>query len=330
MAPQKVIVMAEEINLDDLAFVQESELYVDEKSHGIRLDMFVLEETDDFTRSRIKNLIESGEIKVNGEIKKSGYSLKKGDVVNISIKPPVLMSLEPYDYPLDIVYQDNDLAVINKPRGMVTHPAPGSPKDTLVNALLYNLDNLSDINGVIRPGIVHRLDKDTSGLIMVAKTNKAHLSLSSQIATKECHRTYIALVDGNIKADYGEIIANIDRNKKDRKLMAVTKDGGRYAETHFKVLERYKKYCLVEFELKTGRTHQIRVHCKHIGHPIVGDIIYGGSTKLFDNGQLLHAYKISFNHPATGEYMEFTADLPDYFNEIIEKCRKSIWFFVYI
>ena len=197
MAPQKVIVMAEEINLDDLAFVQESELYVDEKSHGIRLDMFVLEETDDFTRSRIKNLIESGEIKVNGEIKKSGYSLKKGDVVNISIKPPVLMSLEPYDYPLDIVYQDNDLAVINKPRGMVTHPAPGSPKDTLVNALLYNLDNLSDINGVIRPGIVHRLDKDTSGLIMVAKTNKAHLSLSSQIATKECHRTYIALVDGN-------------------------------------------------------------------------------------------------------------------------------------
>ncbi len=165
---------------------------------------------------------------------------------------------------------------------------------------------------------------------MVAKTNKAHLSLSSQIATKECHRTYIALVDGNIKADYGEIIANIDRNKKDRKLMAVTKDGGRYAETHFKVLERYKKYCLVEFELKTGRTHQIRVHCKHIGHPIVGDIIYGGSTKLFDNGQLLHAYKISFNHPATGEYMEFTADLPDYFNEIIEKCRKSIWFFVYI
>ena len=234
------------------------------------------------------------------------------------------MSIEPYDYPLDIVYQDNDLAVINKPRGMVTHPAPGSPKDTLVNALLSNLDNLSDINGVIRPGIVHRLDKDTSGLIMVAKTNKAHLSLSTQIATKECHRNYIALVDGVIKSDEGVIIANIDRNKKDRKLMTVSRDGGRYAETHYTVLERYQKYCLAEFELKTGRTHQIRVHCKHIGHPIVGDSVYGGSTKLFDNGQLLHAYKISFNHPVSGKFMEFTSDLADYFKDVIEKCKKMI------
>ncbi len=201
---------------------------------------------------------------------------------------------------------------------MVTHPAPGSPKDTLVNALLSNLDNLSDINGVIRPGIVHRLDKDTSGLIMVAKTNKAHLSLSGQIASKECHRNYIALVDGVIKQDEGVIIANIDRNKKDRKLMAVTREGGRFAETHFKVLKRFSRYSLVEFELKTGRTHQIRVHCKHIGHPIVGDVVYGGSNKLFDNGQLLHAYKISFTHPATGEQMEFVIDLPDYFQNVIK------------
>ncbi len=316
--------MAEEIVLDGILSDFESELISDKSVCGQRLDMFVLEGTDNLTRSRIKTLIESGEIKVNGDIKKSGYSLRAGDVVSIAIKPPVEMSIEPYDYPLDIIYQDNDLAVINKPRGMVTHPAPGSPKDTLVNALLSNLDNLSDINGVIRPGIVHRLDKDTSGLIMVAKTNKAHLSLSTQIATKECHRNYIALVDGVIKSDEGVIIANIDRNKKDRKLMAVSRDGGRYAETHYTVLERYRKYCLAEFELKTGRTHQIRVHCKHIGHPIVGDSVYGGSTKLFDNGQLLHAYKISFNHPVSGKFMEFTSDLPDYFKDVIEKCKKMI------
>lgn len=308
--------MAEQISCEE--FDQECEILTDKQNHGKRRDMFVLENTEELTRSRIKNLIESGQIKVNGEVKKSGYALRYGDLVSICILPPVEMSLQPYEYPLDIVYQDNDLAVINKPRGMVTHPAPGSPKDTLVNALLSNIDNLSDINGVIRPGIVHRLDKDTSGLIMVAKTNKAHLSLSSQIASKECHRNYIALVDGVIKQDEGVIIANIDRNKKDRKIMSVVREGGRFAETHFKVLKRFSRYCLVEFELKTGRTHQIRVHCKYIGHPIVGDAIYGGSTKLFDNGQLLHAYKISFTHPTSGEYMEFTIDLPDYFKKIVE------------
>lgn len=313
--------MAEEIVLDSLDIESESEYLVESDGHGKRLDMFVLEVNSSLTRSRIKTLIESGEIRVNGQIKKSGYAVRSGDIVSVCILPPIELSLEPYDFPLDIVYQDDDLAVINKPRGMVTHPAPGSPKDTLVNALLANLDNLSDINGVIRPGIVHRLDKDTTGLIVVAKSNKAHLSLSAQIATKECHRNYIALVDGVIKADCGEIIANIDRNKKDRKLMAVTREGGRYAETHFKVLERYRRYCLVEFELKTGRTHQIRVHSKHIGHPIVGDSAYGGSVKLFDGGQLLHAYKLSFNHPTTGQFMEFTADLPDYFRQVIEKCR---------
>ncbi len=316
MATQEAFVMAEQI-IDEV-FDLECEFLTDRQNHGKRLDMFVLENTEDLTRSRIKNLIESGQVKVNGEIKKSGYSLRYGDLVSICILPPVEMSLEPYDYPLDIVYQDNDIAVINKPRGMVTHPAPGSPKDTLVNALLSNLDNLSDINGVIRPGIVHRLDKDTSGLIMVAKTNRAHLSLSGQIASKQCHRNYIALVDGVIKQDDGVIIANIDRNKKDRKLMAVTREGGRFAETHFKVLKRFSRYSLVEFELKTGRTHQIRVHCKHIGHPIVGDVVYGGSNKLFDNGQLLHAYKISFTHPATGEQMEFVIDLPDYFQNVIK------------
>ncbi len=351
MATQKAIIMAKQkviINLENTQKIQNSnvasnlsvienkiitcdineedssEFIADKDAVGKRLDMFVLENMAELTRSRIKSLIESGEIKVNGDIKKSGYSLKNGDLISVNILPAVQLSLEPYAYTLDIVYEDNDLAVINKPCGMVTHPAPGSPKDTLVNALIYNLDNLSDINGVIRPGIVHRLDKDTSGLIMVAKSNKAHLSLSSQIASKECHRNYIALVDGVIKSDEGVIIANIDRNKKDRKLMAVSRDSGRYAETHYKVLERYKKYCLVEYELKTGRTHQIRVHSKHIGHPIVGDLQYGGSTKLYDKGQLLHAYKISFTHPQTGAFMEFTADLPNYFKDILTKCRQMV------
>lgn len=322
MASQKATTMAQEINYEPVDY--DSELLIVDDVSSKRLDMFVLENIPDLTRSRIKSLIESGEIRVNGDIKKSGYAIKKGDAVSINILPPVEMSLMPYEYPLDIVYQDVDLAVVNKPCGMVTHPAPGSPKDTLVNALLYNLDNLSNINGVIRPGIVHRLDKDTSGLIMVAKTNKAHLSLSEQIASKECHRNYLALVDGIIKADDGVIIANIDRNKKDRKLMTVSRDSGRYAETHYKVLERYKKHCLVEFELKTGRTHQIRVHSKHIGHPIVGDLQYGGSTKLYDKGQLLHAYKISFTHPTTGEFMEFTADMPNYFKDVLTECRKQI------
>lgn len=304
--------------------MQKSEVIVAQADKGKRLDLFVLENFEDLTRSRIKTLIESGEISVNGEIKKSGYAIKTGDLIQMEIAPPVEISLEPYDIPLDIVYEDDDLAVINKPRGLVTHPAPGSPKDTLVNALLANLDSLSDINGVIRPGIVHRLDKDTTGLIVVAKSNIAHLSLSEQIATKECHRNYIALVDGVIKKDDGVIVGNIDRSRKDRKLMAVVKEGGRYAETHFKVLERYRRYCLVEFELKTGRTHQIRVHSKSIGHPIVGDSVYGGSEKLFNNGQLLHAYKISFTHPVTGEFMEFKADLPDYFAKIVQKLRSEL------
>lgn len=305
--------------------MQEDKIIVDETQKGKRLDIFLQEQFKDFTRSRIKNLIESGEIKVNGEIKKSGYAIKPNDEIFVCIAPPVEMSLDPYNIKLDIVYEDDDLAVINKPRGLVTHPAPGSPKDTLVNALLANLNKLSDINGVIRPGIVHRLDKDTTGLIVVAKSNLAHLSLSEQISTKECHRNYIALCDGVIKNDSGVIVTNIDRSKKDRKLMAVCRDGGRYSETHFKVLERYKKYCLVEFELKTGRTHQIRVHSKHIGHPIVGDAVYGGSTKLFDNGQLLHAYKISFTHPKTGEFMEFTAEIPDYFESVLQKLRSEKW-----
>lgn len=291
---------------------------------GTRLDKFVLNEVEDVTRSRIKNLIESGDITVNGDIVKSGYALRIGDIVEVVIDDPIELSLEPYDYPLDIVYEDDYLAVVNKPRGMVTHPAPASPDHTLVNVLLCRLKNLSDINGVIRPGIVHRLDKDTSGLLVVAKTNEAHISLSSQIANKTCRRTYVALVDGVMKNDEGVIIGNIDRSKKDRKLMTVVKEGGRYAETHYKVLERFPRYTYVEYELKTGRTHQIRVHSKYIGHTLVGDYTYGGSTKLFEDGQLLHAKKLEFNHPITNERMEFYSEIPKVFSDVLEKLRSKL------
>ncbi len=302
----------------------EKEIIANEESHNLRLDKYIMIEIPDITRSRIKNLIESGEILVNGAIKKCGYSMRAGDKIYVNIAPPVQLDLEPCDIPLEIVYQDEHLAVINKPRGMVTHPAMGSPNGTLVNALLYQLDSLSDINGVIRPGIVHRLDKETSGLMVVAKSNKAHLSLSEQIATKTCRRTYIALVDGVIKRDSGEIIGNIERSRKDRTLMIVVNDSGRFAETHFKVLERYRGYCLVEYELKTGRTHQIRVHSRHIGHTIVGDAAYGGSVKLFKGGQLLHAYKLSFDHPITGERLEFNCEPPECFNNVVTLLRSKV------
>ena len=302
----------------------EKDILVTQDSHSMRLDKFIMTEVPDITRSRIKILIESGQILVNDKIVKCGYSMRAGDTVGVNIAPPVELSLEPCDIPLEIVYEDEHLAVVNKPRGMVTHPAMGSPNGTLVNALLYQLDSLSDINGVIRPGIVHRLDKDTSGLMVVAKNNKAHLSLSEQIATKTCRRTYVALVDGVIKKESGEIIGNLERSRKDRKLMTIVSEGGRFAETHFRVLERYRGYCLVEYELKTGRTHQIRVHSRHIGHTIVGDVPYGGSVKLFKGGQLLHAYKLSFDHPATGERLEFNSEPPECFNKVLVLLRSKI------
>lgn len=302
----------------------EKDILVTQDSHSMRLDKFIMTEVPDITRSRIKTLIESGQIIVNTKTVKCGYSMRAGDIVSVRIAPPVELNLEPCDIPLEIVYEDEHLAVVNKPRGMVTHPAMGSPNGTLVNALLYQLDSLSDINGVIRPGIVHRLDKDTSGLMVVAKNNKAHLSLSEQIANKTCRRTYVALVDGVIKKDCGEIIGNLERSRKDRKLMTIVSEGGRFAETHFRVLERYRGYCLVEYELKTGRTHQIRVHSRHIGHTIVGDVSYGGSVKLFKGGQLLHAYKLSFDHPATGERLEFVSEPPECFNKVLVLLRSKI------
>ena len=286
-----------------------------------RIDIFLNEELD-LSRSYIKTLIEKQNILVNSqEIKKAGYIVKDNDAITITIPEAEILNLEPENIDIDIIYEDDDFAVINKPQGMVVHPAPGAYEHTLVNALLYHLKNLSDINGVVRPGIVHRLDKDTSGLIVVAKNNEAHLDLQEQIATKAAKRYYKALVDGIVKKDEGVINTLIDRSKKDRKMMAVSNDTGRIAITHFKVLERFRNYTLMEYELKTGRTHQIRVHSKHIGHPIVGDPVYGGSNKFNLNGQLLHAFKLEFTHPRTKEHMSFTAPIPEYFQQVLDKLR---------
>ncbi len=290
---------------------------------GKRLDLFLSEEIDE-SRSYVKNLTEQGLVTVNSKAVKAGYNVKNGDIVEYELPEIKQLDLTPADIPIDVIYEDDDVAVINKAQGMVVHPAPGSYDNTLVNALLFRLKSLSSINGVARPGIVHRLDKDTSGLLVVAKNDEAHVSLQSQIASKEAKRYYIALVDGVINKDEGVIDTNIDRSQKDRKMMAVCREGkGRRAITYYKVLERLGGYTLVEYELKTGRTHQIRVHSKHIGHPIVGDSVYGGSTSLYNQGQLLHAFRLQFAHPSTKELMTFEAPLPNYFADILEKLRNK-------
>lgn len=297
---------------------------VSAEDKGERLDSYLAHSLDNITRSRVKNLIDDGAVTVCDKVvKKSGYTLKESDFISISFEEPTELKATPEDLPIDIVYQDADFLVINKAQGMVTHPATGSPSGTLVNALLYHVKDLSGINGVLRPGIVHRLDKDTSGLIMVAKNDKAHLSLSAQIAEKSAKRYYIALVDGNIKEDEGIINQPIARHRTERKKMAVDKDG-RVAKTAFKVLERFKNYTLVEYELFTGRTHQIRVHSSYIHHPVVGDPVYGGSNKFHLDGQLLHAFKLELTHPSTGERMTFEAKIPDYFEKVLEKIRKTL------
>lgn len=286
-----------------------------------RLDIFLSAKLG-FTRSRVKNLIENGSVTYNGvTVTKSGLKLKNGEVA-VFVEEAVTISAKPQDLPIDIVYQDEEIAVINKSQGMVTHPCTGTPDGTLVNAIMYHIKDLSAINGTLRPGIVHRLDKDTSGLLVIAKTNEAHLSLSEQIGKKTAGRYYKAVVCGNIKEDSGIIDAPIERSKKDRKKMTVS-DTGKRAITHYKVLERYGDYTFVEFKLDTGRTHQIRVHAKYISHPVVGDIVYGKKDNFGLNGQLLHAYKLELDHPKTNERMTFTADLPDYYKKVLEKLRKK-------
>lgn len=288
---------------------------------GKRIDVFLSEATG-FTRSRIKKLCDDGNVAVNGEIVKANKTVKINDYINVTVPDNVELDLTPENIALDVVYQDEDVAVINKPQGMTVHAGNGTKGSTLVNALLYHLDSLSGINGVVRPGIVHRIDKNTSGLLVVAKNDNAHLKLAEQLQDKTCKRIYLALLEGTVKEDKGTIRTFIGRDNKDRTKMAVT-TSGREAITDYKVIKRYQNYTLCEFSLRTGRTHQIRVHAKYIGHPVVGDPEYGyknGKFKL--NGQLLHAKELTFVHPRTGEKMTFTAPLPDYFVEVLNKLKE--------
>ena len=287
---------------------------------GQRLDVFVAEQLQQ-TRSSIKKLLENDKILVNGKKQKSGYKICLNDVIKVDEIEKQQLNATPEDINLDVVYEDDDLIVINKPQGMVVHPAVGNYKGTLVNALTYRFKELSNLNGDFRPGIVHRLDKDTSGLLLVAKNNLAHNELARQIKTKECKRHYMAVLQGNLKQDNGEIVTNIARSKKNRQMMEVCDDvRGKLAITKFEVVERLNGYTLVHFELKTGRTHQIRVHCKYLGHPIVGDKVYGLKEKQKDlSGQLLTAYKICFTQPTTKKDIVCEIGLPKYFVNFIQK-----------
>ncbi len=290
------------------------------QSQNDRIDVYLASQLD-LTRSHIKKLCDMGNVKVCGKVVKSSKILKNQDVIEVFLPENQNLDIEPKDLPLDIVYQDDDIAVIDKPQGITVHAGNGTNGDTLVNALLYHLDNLSGINGVIRPGIVHRIDKNTSGLLVVAKNDKAHLNLAKQLEDKTCHRTYIALLEGVLKEDSGTITTYLGRNDKDRTKMAVVKSG-RLAITDFKVIKRYSQHTLCEFSLKTGRTHQIRVHAKHIGHPIVGDDKYGYKNQKFKlDGQLLHAYKLEFVHPTTQKNVGFTSEIPSHFEKILKGLR---------
>ena len=301
-------------------------LYVADTAYK-RLDVFLSDQTDEFTRSRLKKLIEDGRVYVNGALqKKAGAEIREGDSVCVEIPDAVEYTVKPENMPLDIVYQDKDIAIINKARGMTVHIGNGTLEGTLVNALLYHLDSLSGIGGVLRPGIVHRIDKDTTGLLVVAKNDKAHVSLCAQIAEKSCRRTYFALLEGNVKTDSGRIVTDIGRHPRDRLKMAVLADGeGKIAITDYEVVARFgKEFTLCRFILQTGRTHQIRVHAKHLLHPVVGDPVYGYKKQKFQlPGQLLHAYELSFKHPTSGEQVTFNAPLPPVFDEILQKlCRQ--------
>ncbi len=295
------------------------EFTVTEKSG--RLDQYIMNQTG-FSRTKVQKLIKAGAVIVNRKPSKNSYQVEVGDQIVVQAVEEEEMSHEPENIPLDIVYEDDDLLVVNKPNGMVVHPAVGNPHGTLVNALLYHAKHLSDVNGSFRPGIVHRIDADTTGLLVVAKNNETHMALAEQLKNKTTHRKYIALCWGVIEEDSGDIIAPIGRDLKDRKKMAVTDKNSKDAVTHFRVLERYKNATKVELELETGRTHQIRVHMNYIGHPIINDKVYG-NRKLFDEtGQCLHAKTLGFVHPRTKQYMEFDSPLPECFINIEKQLER--------
>ncbi len=298
---------------------------IEQEDVGKRLDVFLSEKTGDFSRSYIDKLISEGRAIVNGKRVKSGYKIRAKDQVQMNIPNPKPLEVKAENIDLDILYEDNDIVVINKPRGMVVHPAAGNHSGTLVNALLNHCkDSLSDINGIIRPGIVHRIDKDTSGVLVAAKNNKSHKRLSEKLKEHDIQRIYIALAEGNIQENSGKVDAPIGRNPVERKKMAVNIKNGRGAVTYFKVLERFKSATLLELQLETGRTHQIRVHLSFIGHPLVGDPLYGKRKQRFNfKGQALHAKLLGFVHPGTEQYVEFEAALPKELEELIEKYRQE-------
>lgn len=286
-----------------------------------RIDVYLTQEFDEYTRSFIQKLIDEQNILVNGKSIKSNYRIKLNDIINVEIPDPQEINIVAENIPLDILYEDSEVIVINKPQNMVVHPAPGHYSGTLVNALMYHCkDELSGINGIMRPGIVHRIDKDTSGVLMVAKTNNSHQKLALQLKEHSITRKYNAIVLNNIKDDFGIIDAPIGRHPVERKKMAVTNKNSRNAVTHYRVIERFGKYTFIEAQLETGRTHQIRVHMSYMGHPLLGDMVYGSKNQPFKlEGQVLHARVLGFIHPISEVYIEFEAELPKYFRKLLEE-----------
>lgn len=298
------------------------EIYVYEDK-DIRIDSYLAEELKEISRSNIQKMIKEGLITVNGKKIKPRYLVRTGDYIEIKILEPKKINIPAENIPLNILYEDDDIAIIDKPQGMVVHPASGNYSGTLVNALLYHMDSLSTMGGQERPGIVHRLDKDTSGLLIISKNDFSHSILVNEIKERRVKRIYYCLVYGNIKVDKGVINAPIGRDPVDRRRMTVIDKNSKEAITHFKVLERFNRYTLLEVELETGRTHQIRVHMAYIGHPVVGDIVYSNKKSIFGlKGQLLHAKRLSFYHPRKGDYLEFESELPNYFISILKKLRR--------
>lgn len=301
--------------------MNKTEYQVKTEDIGIRIDKWISELNTDFTRSSIQKLIDNQSILVNLKPVTKSYKIRENDIISIDFPEPVMLDVLPQNIPIEIVYEDEQLLIVNKPKGMVVHPAPGNPDGTLVNALLYHCNGrLSSINGVIRPGIVHRIDKLTSGLLMIAKTDASHNFLAEQIKDHSFTREYQAVVCGRFKEPIGTINAPIGRNKYDRKKMCVTEINSKHAVTHYEVIDEFGQFSLLKFKLETGRTHQIRVHSAYIGHPVYGDEVYGNAVKGVE-GQCLHAKKIGFIHPETKSYMEFDSELPDYFNKILNKLK---------
>lgn len=304
--------------------MEESIFNVEMDFEGERIDKYLAQIFKDKSRSYIQGLIENENILVNDKKVKSNYKLKTFDEIKVKLPEPILLQVDGEDIPLDILFEDSDVIVVSKPKGMVVHPAPGNYNGTLVNALIYHCKDLSSINGVIRPGIVHRIDKDTTGVLVVAKNDDSHNFLSDQLRDHSMKREYFALVEGIIKEDEGTIDKPLARNKKDRLKIGIV-EGGRRAVTHYTVIERFKGSTLIKCVLETGRTHQIRVHMASISHPLVGDPLYGlKKSKFKQDGQMLHAKTLGFIHPKNREYIEFTSNLPSYFEELLEKLRKEV------